>query len=62
MLKLKKAYSAIIKVPVQSLRLLYQGTRVDDRDTPVSLKMEQNDVMDAYRERPLIQYSYTKED
>ena len=58
MSKLKKAYSAIINVPVQSLRLLYQGTRVDDRDTPESLKMEQNDVMDAYKEQPLLKHSY----
>ena len=45
--KLKKSYSERVGVPVTSLRLLFDGRRINDDETPKALEMEQDDVIEA---------------
>ncbi|KAH9396034.1 Small ubiquitin- modifier 1 [Tyrophagus putrescentiae] len=47
--KLKKAYSDIIGLPISSLRFFYDGHRIDDEDTPLSLDLEEDDVIQVFQ-------------
>merc|ERR1712020_282080 len=49
--KLKKSYSERVGVPVTSLRFLFDGRRINDDETPKALEMEQDDVIEVYREQ-----------
>merc|ERR1711923_202797 len=49
--KLKKSYSERVGVPVSSLRFLFDGKRINDDETPKSLEMEQDDVIEVYQEQ-----------
>jgi len=49
--KLKKSYSDRIGVPLTSLRFLFDGRRIDDNDTPQSLDMEEEDVIEVFQEQ-----------
>ena len=48
--KLKKSYSKRVGAPITSLRFLFDGKRINDEETPKSLKMEQDDVIEVYQE------------
>ena len=45
--KMKKVFSESVGIPVRSVRFLYNGCNVDDKDTPQGLRMEQNDVISS---------------
>ena len=49
--KLKKSYSERVRVPVSSLRFLFDGRRINDNDTPKQLEMEQDNVIEVYQEQ-----------
>ena len=49
--KLKKSYSEKVGVPVSSLRLLFDGRRINDDETPKALEMEQDDVIEVYQKQ-----------
>ncbi|KAI2810946.1 hypothetical protein RDWZM_002214 [Blomia tropicalis] len=49
--KLKKSYSERIGVPLTSLRFLFDGRRIDDNDTPATLEMEEEDVIEVFQEQ-----------
>ncbi|KAL7076461.1 hypothetical protein ACQ4LE_004182 [Meloidogyne hapla] len=49
--KLKKAYAERTGVAVNTLRFLFDGRRVNDDDTPKSLEMEEDDVIEVYQEQ-----------
>merc|ERR1711860_366213 len=49
--KLKKSYSERVGVPVSSLRFLFDGRRINDDETPKTLEMEQDDVIEVYQEQ-----------
>ncbi|KAI1303046.1 Small ubiquitin-related modifier [Halotydeus destructor] len=49
--KLKKSYSERVGVPVTSLRFLFDGRRINDTDTPKTLEMENDDVIEVYQEQ-----------
>merc|ERR1712156_226522 len=49
--KLKKSYAERVGVPVSSLRFLFDGRRINDDETPKSLEMEQDDVIEVYQEQ-----------
>ena len=49
--KMKKSYSDRIGVPLSSLRFLFDGRRIDDNDTPQSLDMEEEDVIEVFQEQ-----------
>lgn len=49
--KLKKSYSERVGAPIISLRFLFDGKRINDDETPKSLEMEQDDVVEVYREQ-----------
>merc|ERR1712166_729880 len=49
--KLKKSYSERVGVPVSSLRFLFDGSRINDDETPKQLEMEQDDVIEVYQEQ-----------
>jgi len=49
--KLKKSYADRIGVATNSLRFLFDGRRIDDQDTPKSLEMENDDVIEVYTEQ-----------
>ncbi|CAO4384532.1 unnamed protein product [Caenorhabditis nigoni] len=49
--KLKKAYADRTGVSVKSLRFLFDGRRIEDYDTPESLKMEDDDSIQVYQEQ-----------
>lgn len=51
MAKVKKSYSERVGVPVNSLRFLFDGRRIDDTDTPRALEMEDDDVIEVYQEQ-----------
>ena len=46
--KLKKSYSERVGAPIASLRVLSDGKRINDDETPKSLEMEQDDVIEVY--------------
>jgi len=49
--KLKKSYADRTGVAVSSLRFLFDGRRINDEDTPKSLEMEEDDVIEVYQEQ-----------
>ena len=49
--KLKKSYADRTGVAVASLRFLFDGRRINDEDTPKSLEMEEDDVIEVYQEQ-----------
>ncbi|ODN04170.1 Small ubiquitin-related modifier [Orchesella cincta] len=49
--KLKKAYSERMDVPLGALRFLYDGRRIKDDDTPQTLQMETNQIIEVYYEQ-----------
>merc|ERR1712038_834680 len=49
--KLKKSYSERVGAPLTSLRFLFDGKRINDEETPKSLEMEQDDVIEVYQEQ-----------
>lgn len=51
MSKLKKCYSERQGVPVNSLRFLFDGRRINDDETPKALEMENDDVIEVYQEQ-----------
>ncbi|CAL2029932.1 hypothetical protein CAEBREN_11594 [Caenorhabditis brenneri] len=51
MAKLKKSYADRTGVSVSSLRFLFDGRRINDDDTPKTLEMEDDDVIEVYQEQ-----------
>uniref|UniRef100_A0A0N4ZVE1 Small ubiquitin-related modifier n=1 Tax=Parastrongyloides trichosuri TaxID=131310 RepID=A0A0N4ZVE1_PARTI len=51
MQKLKKTYADRMGVSPQSLRFLFDGKRIENSDTPKSLEMDQDDVIEVYTEQ-----------
>lgn len=49
--KLKKSYADRTGVAVNTLRFLFDGRRINDEDTPKSLEMEEDDVIEVYQEQ-----------
>ena len=49
--KLKKSFSERVGMPIKSLRFFFDGKRINDEETPKSLGMEQDDVIDVYQEQ-----------
>ncbi|KAF8460446.1 ubiquitin-related domain-containing protein [Russula ochroleuca] len=49
--KLQGAYANKVGKDVGSIRFLYDGTRINDDDTPQSLDMEDNDTIDVMVEQ-----------
>jgi len=49
--KLKKSYSERVGAPIASLRFFFDGKRINDDETPKSLEMEQDDVIEVYQEQ-----------
>jgi len=49
--KLKKSYSERQGVPINSLRFLFDGKRINDDETPKALEMENDDVIEVYQEQ-----------
>ncbi|KAG2123237.1 ubiquitin-related domain-containing protein [Suillus clintonianus] len=49
--KLQGAYATKVGKDVGSIRFLYDGSRINDDDTPASLDMEDNDTIDVMVER-----------
>lgn len=47
MAKLFKAYTERKSINPNSIRFLFDGQRINETDTPKSLGMEENDVIDA---------------
>ncbi|KAL3080291.1 hypothetical protein niasHS_012396 [Heterodera schachtii] len=45
---LMKAYAESNGAKVTSLRFLFDGVRINDTDTPLSIKMEDDDVIDVF--------------
>ncbi|KAJ7242360.1 ubiquitin-related domain-containing protein [Mycena haematopus] len=49
--KLQGAYASKVGKDVSSIRFLYDGSRINDDDTPASLDMEDNDTIDVMVEQ-----------
>jgi len=49
--KLQGAYATKVGKDVASIRFLYDGSRINDDDTPSSLDMEDNDTIDVMVEQ-----------
>ena len=49
--KLKKSYSDRQGVPLNSLRFLFDGRRINDDETPKQLEMENDDTIEVYQEQ-----------
>ncbi|KAJ6523346.1 small ubiquitin-related modifier [Mycena capillaripes] len=49
--KLQGAYASKVGKDVSSIRFLYDGSRINDDDTPMSLEMEDNDTIDVMVEQ-----------
>ncbi len=49
--KIKKFYSERQGVPVSSLRLLFDGRRIFDHETPRQLEMENDDTIEVFQEQ-----------
>ena len=49
--KLKKSYSERQGVPLNSLRFLFDGRRINDDETPKQLEMENDDTIEVYQEQ-----------
>ncbi|KAJ3730426.1 ubiquitin-2 like Rad60 SUMO-like-domain-containing protein, partial [Lentinula raphanica] len=55
--KLLGAYANKVGKDVNTIRFLYDGTRISETDTPHSLEMEDNDTIDVMVERMLLAFS-----
>ncbi|GMS82546.1 hypothetical protein PENTCL1PPCAC_4721 [Pristionchus entomophagus] len=51
MAKLQKSYADRTGVAVTSLRFLFDGRRINADDTPKTLEMEEDDVIEVYQEQ-----------
>jgi len=51
MAKLKRSYADRIGAAPNSLRFLFDGRRINDDDTPKSMEMENDDVIEVYTEQ-----------
>lgn len=51
MAKLKKSYAERQGVPLNSLRFLFDGRRINDDETPKKLDMENDDTIEVYQEQ-----------
>ena len=51
MVKLKQSYADRAGVPVAMLRFIFDGLRVNNEDTPASLGMFYDDVIEVYQEQ-----------
>ncbi|KAF9005172.1 small ubiquitin-related modifier [Cyathus striatus] len=49
--KLQGAYASKVGKDVSSIRFLYDGSRIQEDDTPASLEMEDNDTIDVMVEQ-----------
>lgn len=49
--KIFEAYCQKLSIPTQSIRFLFDGSRINPEDSPESLNMEDNDVVDALLEQ-----------
>ena len=49
--KLKKSYSERVGASITSLRFLFDGKRINDEETPKSLEMESDCILDIYTEQ-----------
>ncbi|CAG9540858.1 unnamed protein product [Cercopithifilaria johnstoni] len=49
--KLKKSYADRMGVDVGSLRFLFDGRRINDEDTPKTLEIEEDDIIEVYQEQ-----------
>ena len=49
--KLKKSYSERVGEPITSLRFLFDGKRINDEETPSSMKMVCLDIIDVYMQQ-----------
>ncbi|GAU95782.1 hypothetical protein RvY_07339 [Ramazzottius varieornatus] len=49
--KLKKSYADRMGVAVGSFRFLFDGRRLEDHETPQTLEMENDDVIEVYQEQ-----------
>ncbi|KAG6860228.1 hypothetical protein C0995_013901 [Termitomyces sp. Mi166 len=49
--KLQGAYANKVGKDVNSIRFLYDGTRISEDDTPTTLEMEDNDTIDVMVEQ-----------
>ena len=64
--KLKKSFADRTGVAVSSLRFLFDGRRILDEDTPKSLEMEEDDVIEVkfsafdFSSWPLIPYPFVQ--
>ena len=47
---LKAGYSNIVKLPISHLKFVFDGRRLGDDDTPETLNMETDDMIEAYME------------
>lgn len=47
--KLKKFYSERVGAPIASFRFLFDGQRTNDRETPKSLEIKQDDFIEVYQ-------------
>ena len=47
--ELKKSYSERVRVPVSSLRFLFDGRQINDNETPKQLEMEQDNVIEVFQ-------------
>ncbi|XP_078656286.1 small ubiquitin-related modifier 1-like isoform X1 [Branchiostoma floridae x Branchiostoma belcheri] len=51
MRKLKESYCQRQGVPINSLRFLFDGQRINDDQTPKELEMTDNDIIEVYQEQ-----------
>ena len=49
--KLKRSYAEQVGVDVSSLKFLLNGQRINDEDTPQTLKMEEDDLIEVFKEQ-----------
>ncbi|XP_030076912.1 small ubiquitin-related modifier 1 [Microcaecilia unicolor] len=49
--KLKESYSQKQGVPPNSLRFLFEGQQISDRQTPKELRMADEDTVEVYQEQ-----------
>ena len=49
--KLNKSYSERVGARITSLRILFDGKRINDDEKPKSLEIEQDDVIEVYKNK-----------
>ena len=49
--KLMKSYADRVGVSLTALRFIFDGNRINDSDTPISLDMLEDDVVEVYQEQ-----------